>query len=343
MPVRVTNMRGIDLDTFAFDFDLTFSALLMHPDGTVYHRYGGRDARSASSFLSLKSFLLLLKEGEQTHAEYIKNPAPPTIKRRTLDDIPVWAEKMRKRKKRQDCYHCHFVFDAEREQHKANGTWKRDLIWRFPPPARIGLTLDKHDQRKLTKVRRGSPAWKAGLRKGDLLERLGKQRVLTQSDVSWVLEKTPHAGADLALRYRRRGKPVEATLRLKQGWRIGTPLEFSWRPSKWQLDPRPGFGGRPLTARERRRFKIKQGRLAFRVGYLVTWGKIPRYGHNARRAGIRKGDIVTNIRIGRRRPKLQNMHHFHSWWRLTLKPGQTVRLTTIRRGKRREVELPVIK
>ena len=40
-----------------------------------------------------------------------------------------------------DCYHCHFVFDAERRQALADGSWDRRRIWRWPPPRRIGLEL----------------------------------------------------------------------------------------------------------------------------------------------------------------------------------------------------------
>ncbi len=40
--MRVTNINEVDLNTFTFDHDLTMAVVLAHPDGTVYHRYGGR-------------------------------------------------------------------------------------------------------------------------------------------------------------------------------------------------------------------------------------------------------------------------------------------------------------
>ena len=42
--VRVTDMRGIDLDTFRFNYDLTLAVFAMNADGTVYTTYAGRDA-----------------------------------------------------------------------------------------------------------------------------------------------------------------------------------------------------------------------------------------------------------------------------------------------------------
>ena len=40
MCVRVKNMAGVDLALYRFDYDLTFAALLMNADGTIYHTYG---------------------------------------------------------------------------------------------------------------------------------------------------------------------------------------------------------------------------------------------------------------------------------------------------------------
>ena len=54
-------MRGVDLLRTSFDFDLTFAALLMHPNGYVYHRYGGRDERAPDWWLGLESWEQVLE------------------------------------------------------------------------------------------------------------------------------------------------------------------------------------------------------------------------------------------------------------------------------------------
>jgi serine protease Do len=341
-------MRGIDLETFRFDFDLTFYVLLMNADGTVYHRYGGRDETDAMAWLSMPSFVRFLNQGLATHEEH--QPRPPARSAEetapfTLDSLPVWRDKVAERERRGqpvDCYHCHFVFDADREQRMADGTWSRDLIWRWPPPGRVGLTLNPEQPESVQDVRRGSPAAVAGLRAGDRLLRVGEQRILSHADLSWVLEDTPAEGARLAVAYEREGRSATTNLELAAGWREGTPLEFSWRPSKWQLRPRPGFGGPSLEAEERRELGLPPDGIAFRVNYIVTWGPDPRYGRNARDAGIRQGDVVVGVALDGQAVDLNGPEHLHSWWRLTRQPGETVELEILRGGRRRTLELPVI-
>jgi hypothetical protein len=336
--VRVTNLKGLDLRAYPFDFDLTFAALILHADGTVLHRYGGRSAQSAVRSLSIPSFVRLLTDAVTTHATYSASPSPPASKPKTLDDYPVWAAKMAKQKKPQDCYHCHFVFDVQRRQGIADGTWSRDQIWRFPPPERIGLGLDRDRQELLADVAKKTAAHKARLKKGDRILTLAGQRILTHADVSWVLEQTSPGKTKLEVTYQRGAKTLKTTIALKTRWKHGTPLEFSWRPSKWQLKPRPGFGGRGLSADQKRGLGIDPKAFAFKVGYIVTWGEEPRYGNTARRAGIRKGDVV--IRVGNAR--LTSSDHFHAWWRLTRNPGETVPIEVLRAGKRHTVKLKVI-
>lgn len=334
-------MRGIDLDRYSFDFDLTFAALVVHPDGAVLHRYGGRDHHSADARLSMTSLVTFLKAAQ---ARLTKEAATKTSKTtpRTLDEIPVWRDKMAKRGKKLSCYHCHFVFDAEREQHRADGTWDRSKIWRWPTPERVGLSLEVERLGRIGAVEAKTPAAKAGLKPGDRLLKLGDQPILTALDVSYVLERASPKPTKIPIEFRRAGKTHQATLKLAARWKEGTPLEFSWRPSKWQLAPRPGFGGRQLSAGERKAFGLPAKGFAFRVGYIVDWGGVPdkRYGRAVRKAGIRKGDVV----VGIEGVKLKGPEHLHSWWRLTRKPGDEVVLLVIKKGtqKPRKVTLVVL-
>ncbi|RMG18915.1 MAG: PDZ domain-containing protein [Planctomycetota bacterium] len=348
LPVRVTDLAGLDLRTYAFDYDLTLAILVLAPDGYVLHRYGGRDARSPTGSLSMGSLVRFLRGALESYRDYARRPRarerrPPM----RIEDIPAWAEKMAERRRRGrplDCVHCHFVYDAYWEQGRRDGTWDDRRIWRFPPPARIGLVLDREEQELVREVRAGSPAARAGLRPGDRLLRVGTQRILSHADLSWVLENTPYQGAELSLRFLRAQRERGATLRLEAGWRVGTPLEFSWRPSKWRLQPRPGFGGRDLRPEERAAFGLAADAFAFRITYLVTWGPMPRYGKAAVAAGIRKGDVV----VGVDGAELEGHDHFHAWWRLTRRPGDTVVLRILRprpgaEPERRTVRLRVLR
>ena len=48
-------MSDVDLNAIQFDFGLTLAVLLMHHDGTVYHRYGGRPADDPLVWSSMSS------------------------------------------------------------------------------------------------------------------------------------------------------------------------------------------------------------------------------------------------------------------------------------------------
>lgn len=149
MCVRVTDMRGVDLNVFRFDFDLTFAALVMNADGTVYHRFGGRLER-----MSMKALVRLLRESLEDHREYQNNPKPPEAKpKRALEDTPKYAKL--------DCIHCHMVNDVERPS-----------IWMYPRPERVGLELEVDEPR---------------LKSGERLLRANGARIRSEADLQWVL------------------------------------------------------------------------------------------------------------------------------------------------------------
>jgi len=359
VPVRVTDMRGVDLDRYRFDTDLTFAVLWMHADGTVYHRYGSRDHRSAEQWLSLTSLEAAMRASLRAHqrhepSEVDPELAPPPPRR--LEDSPSYA-----RRDKGACIHCHSVLPAGYEDAREAGTWREVDRWRFPDPVRLGLDLDTDDQRLVTRVDEGSPAAAAGLRVGDLLVRLAGAELATVADLMFVLDELPAEGGEVTLEYVRHdddpsGLPLELrdfgmirtlTLDLPDGWKTAMPLEFSWRPFKWGFTPAPGFGGPPLSAVELEAAGLSTadapGAFAFRVQYLVTWGDNARFGQAAARAGLRVGDVVVAVTGAEGTPAdLASVDHFHAWWRLTRKVGEVVTLTVLREAERLELELAVL-
>lgn len=295
--------------------------------------------------LSQPALARLLREGLATHRAHVASGAAPAERpTRTLDDIPAWRRKLDERaragQRPLECYHCHFVYDAELHQARAEGAWRPDMIWRWPSAAQVGLLLDPAEQERVLDVREGSPAAAAGLQPGDRLLELGGQRVLSWSDASWALERARRSrDRSLSIAFARDGARRETALELAPGWERGDALTLSWRPSKWQLVPNPGFGGQALSADEKRALGLSPDAFALRVGYLITWGAESRFGRAAQQAGVRKGDVVLGVDDER---AFASHDHFQAWWRLCMRVGHVARLELLRDGQRRTVELKVI-
>ncbi len=352
-------MAGVDLSTYIFDYDLTFAILLMNGDGTIYHRYGTRDHTSGTSRLSMGSLVRLLRDTLEDHKAYQKDPKPPkALAKRTIEEIPSMARKIEKRrrekKKRdadEDCFHCHMVNDSERDHAREQGRWSREAtLGMWPLPDKVGLLLDREDQILVKEVVPGSPAAAAGIKPRDRIVRMGDQRVRTQGDVQWVLERAPAEGASIPVELLREGAGntgagntgagnVEAKIQPANGWKTATEIEFSWRPSMWSLSPKPGFGGKRLGQVELAKLGLVPDAFALEVGYIVDWGDEAYTGKSARQAGIKKGDVVLSV-AGKK--DFASERHFQAWFCFMQKPGSKVDVEILREGKRIKIELPVL-
>ena len=359
VPVRVTDMRGVDLERYRFDTDLTLAVLWMNADGTVYHRYGARDHRGAEQWLSLTSLEAAMRASLAAHRRYEPgdvDPAHEPPAPRKLEDSPSFAKR-----DKGACIHCHSVLPAGYEDARAAGTWLESDRWRFPDPARLGIDLGTDDQQLVTAVRAESIAAATGLRVGDRLVELAGTELTTVADLMFALDGLPAEGGEVTVGVRRpegdwTGTPLELrdfgmvttlTLTLPDGWKTAPPLEFSWRPFKWGFTPAPGFGGPPLSTVELEAAGLSTadapGAFAFRVQYLVTWGDNRRFGQAAAKAGLRVGDVVVAVTGREGVPaELTSVDHFHAWWRLTREVGETVTLGILRDAGRLELELEVI-
>ena len=332
-------MAGIDLNTYRFDYDLTFAVLLMHPDGTTYHRYGTRDHTSATSRLSMESFARVLAGTLEDHAEYSRSPSPPAREPpRTIEQIPAMARKLQSEKV--NCFHCHMVNDAYREQAQEEKRFSREAAFAMMPlPDRLGILLDRDDQSLVKTVTSRSPAEAAGLREGDRLVRLLGARIRTEADAQWMLDGLPPGKTSVPVELERSGEGrVRTAIALDPGWKLPSDLEFSWRPTVWGLRPAPGFGGKKLDERELAAEGLPAGSFAVRVTYIVDWGEHAEDGRSARRAGLRGGDVVLSVNG---KSDFTSERHFQSWFRFARKPGETAKLEVLRDKQRRTIDLPV--
>src|SRR5262249_8336063 len=124
-----------------------------------------------------------------------KQPGP--VKFRTPLEYPELSRKYRKTinyegDTARSCLHCHQVRDAERQYIRV--TSERipdDILFPYPDPSVLGLTLDPKEMVTILKVAPGSIADRAGLRSGDAIVSLAGQPLLSIADLQWVLQNTP--------------------------------------------------------------------------------------------------------------------------------------------------------
>lgn len=331
--VKITDLTNLDIRAIRFDFDLTFAALLMHADGTIYHRYGSRGPDAADGYLSIASFARLLRESLADHRAYDREPGPrPTHEPLRAIDLPVLRDK-RAGGQKIDCVHCHTVNDAEHVEAVRQKQWRRDDLWVFPDPRRIGVRLDPERQERIAEVFADSPAARAGLRVDDeLIALFTTAPIRSLSDAAWALHHEPPEAHALPIRWRREDHQHEGQLALPDGWKQCPPAEYAWRPFKWNLSPSSGFGGSPLDAAAKSRLGLAAVDFAFTVTYLVDWGENAHRGRAAAAAGLRQGDVLIAF-AGRSR--FQSMDEFHAWIALERTAGDDTELTILRAGERR--------
>lgn len=330
-------MQAVDLSTFVFDYDLTLAALLMHPDGTVYHRFGGRDERNPEGWNTIAGLAALLRRTLPEHRRYDADPRPPELPPpRTVVELPPLQRK-RAGEANPSCVHCHTVHDTLHAHALETGTRAPDAHFVYPSPARVGLRLEPAAQDVVAAVEPDSPAAAAGLRPGDRLLRLGAQpSVATLGDVQWALHVAPAGDTEIEVTWLRDGEELRGALALREGWKRAPPEEYAWRPYKWNLTPDPGFGGRLLDAARKRALGLPEDAFALRIGYLIDWGDRAHRGQAARAAGLRVGDVVVSF-AGEDR--FASHDHFQTWVRLRCKVGDEVEVVVWRDGKRVPLQL----
>jgi serine protease Do len=341
--VKVTDMRDHDINNMRFDFGLTFFMILAHPGGRIYHRYGGRDGADPLTWMSISSLQRTMEKTLDEHTDYIasggKGRPDKVLPKKTIFDIPTFAKEWKRKKNKPQCIQCHMVHSAIRDQLAAEKKLRKDMIFMYPSPSKIGMQMNPIEQDLVHKVVKGSIAANSGLRKGDKILQIGKTKILTVADIQWALQQTPRRRTRLAVRFLRGDKPTAGALILEKNWQVGTPEEVAWRPWKWGLSPKPGFGGVEIDAEEKAKHGIPTQAFAFRVTYLVTWGPNAYTGKNAARAGIRKGDIVVSVAKKR---DFKSVADFHAWFRLTQKPGTKIQVQVRRNRKLIPLRLPVL-
>lgn len=314
--VRLARIEDVDINRFEFDHDLTLMVFFLNPDGKVYARYGGRDSVDADNRQSLAGLRYTMQSVLAMHER--KEPRFAS---------PVGTTSLLVRDlggKRKGCVHCHNVKEMQERKLTTQGKWTRDLVWRYPPPDNVGITLEVDRGNVVKAVKADSPASKAGLKPGDQLAALGGVPIHSFGDAQFALDRVPAKGA-LEVEWLRSGKPQAAKLELTEGWRR---TDYTWRASQRDRVPTLRVSGDDLSAAEKKKLGLAENRTAFRQSMTV---------HSlARKAGVLPGDVITGL-DGHRLTLKES--EFKRWVQSNYVVGDRVAIDLLREGRPLELEM----
>lgn len=249
------------------------TVFFLNADQQIYGRYGGRAGDDPDERQSLAGLRYAMEAALKTHRSEDKTIVPQRVaERKTVRNLGGV--------RRGNCIHCHQVKTMQIAALKRNDQWSRDDIWRYPPPDNLGLLLAVDRGDVVERVEKDSPAQRAGLRPGDVIEKLGAYPIHSFGDAQYALDGAPTKG-EIEIAWRRGEKAMDASLALPAGWRKS---DLSWRRSMQWVVPSARVFGRNLNAQERRERGLSAKQLAFWQSYPVSKA--------AQAAGVREQDII---------------------------------------------------
>ena len=337
--LRQVEMKGVDLSQFQFDYDLSWAAMFINADGTVYGRYGTQSAEGPDAFNSTGSLEKAMRRVLKLHAGYPKNKTALTAKRgapkpyRTAIEMPGLENKNKYRQttERNNCIHCHNIHDAENNQLHLTGKMTHEKLWRYPFPDNLGLSIDPKDGQRIAKVTPNSAAARAGLRPGQFITHVNSQPIISIADIQWVLHNLSN-DAEL-IRINISGSSRQHLVRTALGWK---KTDISWRGSLWNLHPRLRVWMPEVEGNELKRLRLPAGHHALKVKW-INQGSAE--GKAAARAGLRLNDYIIAI-DGKPLPKM-SPREFTAHVKLNYKSGQKLPLTLMRNNKRIPFQWPL--
>jgi len=299
--VRVVQAWGLDLAKFQFDWDLTWAAVFLNADGTIYGRYGTRRAHeNADQEISFEGFRYALEGALEIHSRYPGNAQELAGKQASKPRWPV-PESMPALKDRPNvapangtragCVHCHQVHEGEVwSLRKSKSDIPDRLLWSFPMPDTVGLSLDPAEG---AVVRKSELAAKeAGFEVGDRIRRFGGQPILSIADVQWVLQFAGDGGS-VEAEVERKKQIVPLKLSLKGGWRRAG--DYTWRSLAWSLRHRLAGTGplKPSPSSPRRVEGMKEATMQLEVVKLPPdWVKDRNL---SAAAELKDGDVIIAV------------------------------------------------
>ena len=343
--VRVINANALDLALFQVDWDLSFSTVFFNGDGTVYGRFGSWTHQKNSQDTDIAGYKAALAKALEVHGGYPANKASLKGKQgvqlafRTPVEMPLLATKYGREldwqgKVVQSCVHCHQVGDALRASYRVEKKPVPDeLIYPWPAPETVGITLDARFPSRVESVADGSIAAKAGLKAGDELLTVSGQHVVSIADVSWILH-TAGTKASIPVQMKRAGASSGITLELPDGWRHKT--DIGKRVAAWSMRGM-ATGGlllEDLPDDERSKRNLPKDSLALLVKFVGQFGP-----HGAaKKAGFQKDDVL--VAVDGLKHRMSEAELFGHLLQKRM-PGEQVETVLLRGDEKVRLQLPM--
>ena len=316
-------MDDIDIGLFDRDWNNTLYYFILNADEQIYLRYGGRDAKSPNTYLSLSSLELALEKGLELHRQYqlgelrkVERPKPLFAR-----EIPLLVERTIARNA---CVECHLIGDYQNIHREQDGTLDKSThLYRSPDIMALGIHLDV--PKGLVVKEAWDAAEAAGMKPGDRIAGLNGTQVWTFGDFQYHYDKVPRSAKRVRITVERDGESIDLSIALPERW-WWTDLTFR----QWSVEPRVYFDSRPLTEPEKRKYGLEHDGFASEVK-RVDWFAEVMKSHE-----LRAGDIVFGV-DGVERDEIANTAELFIKLRKTA--GETVTLDLIRDGKRMQMKL----
>ena len=245
--VRLVQMGGVDLNIYQFDPLLSWALFFMNGDKTIYGRFGTaspkakRSEKDSNRNHTMAGMKAALTGALKLHEQYASDRA--AMGRRLAQKTgpkPLWryAEKTpaakkygrmtRVRGKKGGCVHCHEVQRVAIDSYFMKKKPLPDrMLWMYPHPEVVGLSLSRDHNARVTSVAPDSAAARAGLRRGDDIVSFVGQPLVSIADFQWVLHISPDEGGTLPITVSRNNESVDLELKLSPLWR--REGDFGWR------------------------------------------------------------------------------------------------------------------
>jgi len=342
--VRVVQANGMDLNLLQFDYDQSFHAMFLNADRTIYGRYGTRSQRKENDDMTMAGFRKAMQRVLEIHKDYPKNKEVLAAKsgEKVPFAVPEQMPSLKGKYKSeidydgavvQSCIHCHQIRDAERVYYRSQGKEiPEQVLFPYPLPDVIGLTMDPDECATITAVEKKSAADQAGMKSQDKILTLDSQPIVSTADIQWVLHRTGDS-AKLPVEVERGGKKQTLTLSLPAGWKRESNL--SWRATTWDLR-RIASGGlllEDLGDEERTQRGIDPDALALRVKHVGQYGEHAA----AKNAGFQKDDIL--VQVGKAKERWSETDFLAA--AITEPRGAKLDVTVLRGKNRVELKLPI--